>query len=298
MRQTCLNLIHEFARKDKRIFYIGSDPAFGTLKKFQEELPEQFFLEGINEQNIMGMAAGMALEGKIPYVNTIATFCTRRCFEQIVLDVGLHAANVRIIGNGGGLVYSTLGPTHQATDDIGILRTIPGMTIIAPADANEMRRLMPLTIDYQGPIYIRVAKGYDDPIVTPDVPFEIGKAIPIKEGNKVLLITTGITLKIALEISKKMDDIAILHVPTLKPIDTKTILRYISKVPKAVTIEEHSIIGGLGSTIAEIIAESGYNIKLKRVGIPDVFVDDYGTQDDLLKKCGITIENVIHHITS
>src|SRR3989338_5610353 len=127
------------------------------------------------------MAAGLALEGKIPYVNTIATFLTRRCFEQIVLDLCLHKANVRLIGNGGGLVYAPLGPTHLSIDDIAILRAIPNMTIIAPADADEMRRLMPQTVDYTGPIYIRLAKGFD-PIVTNDeISFKIGKALVMRE---------------------------------------------------------------------------------------------------------------------
>ena len=130
-------------------------------------MPERFFMEGVSEANIVGMAAGLALEGKIVYINTIATFLTRRCFEQIVLDLCLHNANVRLIGNGGGMVYAPLGPTHVAIDDIAILRAMPHMTILAPADADEMRRLMPQTLDVDGPIYIRLGKG-GDPIVSRD----------------------------------------------------------------------------------------------------------------------------------
>ncbi len=157
MRQTCLNMVYELAKEDPRIFFIGSDLGLGTLGQFKNEMPERFFMEGVCEANIIGMAAGLALEGKIPYVNTIATFLTRRCFEQIVLDLCLHNVNVRLIGNGGGLVYAPLGPTHHAIEDLAILRVIPNMTVVAPADADEMRRLMPLSVNRRGPIYIRLA---------------------------------------------------------------------------------------------------------------------------------------------
>ena len=143
MRQTCLNMIYELAKDDERILFIGSDLGVGTLDQFREEMPNRFFMEGVSEANLIGVAAGLALEGKIPYVNTISTFITRRCFEQVVLDLCLHNTKVRLIGNGGGLVYAPLGPTHEAIEDIAILRAIPNMTILAPADADEMRRLMP-----------------------------------------------------------------------------------------------------------------------------------------------------------
>src|SRR6266566_6388611 len=159
MRKTCLDMVYELARKDKRIFFMGSDLGIGTLKAFKAEMPDRFFMEGVSEANIVGMAAGLALEGKIVYVNTIATFITRRCFEQVVLDVGLHNANVRLIASGGGVAYAPLGPTHLAIDDLAIMRTIPNMTVVAPCDADEMRRLMPLTLAHDGPIYIRLGKG-------------------------------------------------------------------------------------------------------------------------------------------
>src|SRR5881275_3243224 len=132
MRKTSLDMVYELARQDKRIFFIGSDLGIGTLKQFKAEMPDRFFMEGVSEANLVGMAAGLALEGKIVYVNTIATFLTRRCFEQNVLDLGLHNANVRLIANGGGVVYAPLGPTHLAIDDIAIMRAIPNMTVVAP----------------------------------------------------------------------------------------------------------------------------------------------------------------------
>jgi len=301
MRQMCLNMVHELAKDDSRIFFIGSDLGVGTLQKFKEEIPDRFFMEGISEANIIGMAAGLALEGKIPYVNTIATFLTRRCFEQLVLDVGLHDANVRLIGNGGGLVYAPLGPTHLAFDDVAILRAIPNMTIVAPADAEEMRRFMPLTVDHQGPIYIRLAKGYDPIVTTDDTPFKIGQAIPMREGSDALFLTTGISLKYAQEAAEQLSNegfqASILHLPTIKPLDTQAVLDRAAEVPVVITIEEHSLIGGLGSAVAEIIAEANFDPakKFKRIALPDVFPDEYGSQDSLLERYSINSETLISH---
>lgn len=299
MRQTCLSMVHELAKKDDRIFFIGSDLGIGTLDNFKKEMPDRFFMEGVSEQNIIGMAAGLALEGKIVYFNTIATFITRRCFEQVVLDLCLHNLNVRLIGNGGGLVYAPLGPTHLAIEDIAIFRAIPRMTIVAPADAEEMRRFMPMTVDYPGPIYIRLAKG-GDPIVTNDrVPFEIGKAYPMREGRDALIVTTGVILKPALDAASILAEsgiqAAVLHVPTIKPLDTETILGYASQAQVTVTAEEHSVIGGLGSAVAEIIAEANFTIpkRFKRIGIPDVFLDEYGSQSSLLERYNITANTIV-----
>src|ERR1700683_3377234 len=186
MRQTCLNMVYDLAKRDKRVLFIGSDLSPGLLGDMKKEMPERWYMEGITEANVIGMAAGFAMEGYIPYVNTIATFITRRCYEQVAIDLCLHELPVRLIANGGGLVYAPLGPTHLAIDDLAILRAVPNMTIVAPCDAEEMKRLMPLTVDYQGPMYIRLAKG-GDPIVSSDrIPFKIGKAMPIREGKDAL----------------------------------------------------------------------------------------------------------------
>ena len=176
MRKTCLDSVYELAKRDQRIFFIGSDLGVGTVKQFKAEMPERFLMEGVSEANVVGVAAGLALEGKIVYVNTIATFLTRRCFEQVALDLCLHKANVRLIGNGGGVVYAPLGPTHEAIEDIAIFRALQRMSIVAVADAEEMKRMMPQTVEHPGPIYIRLGKG-GDPIVTdPRMPFRNGAA--------------------------------------------------------------------------------------------------------------------------
>ncbi len=298
MRKTCLDMVYELARKDERVFFIGSDLGFGTLQRFKDEMPERFFMEGVSEANIIGMAAGMALEGKIPYVNTIATFITRRCFEQIVLDIAMQNANVRLIGNGGGLVYAPLGPTHLAFEDIAIMRAVPNMTIVAPADADEMRRLMPLTVTHKGPIYIRLGKGYDPIVTKDDIPFEIGKALLMREGDDALIITTGIALKRALDAAAALSceglEAAVLHMPTIKPIDRGEVVRHANQTRVVVSIEEHTVIGGLGAAVAEILAETdlGSVKRFRRLGIPDVFPDEYGSQDSLMARYSLTAEHL------
>ncbi len=302
MRKTCLNKIYEMAKQDDRIFFVGSDLGFETLKDFQEEIPDRFIMEGINEAHVIGMSSGLAMEGKIVYVNTIATFLTRRCFEQVVLDMCMHNINVRLIGNGGGVVYAPLGSTHLAFEDIAIFRALPNMTIVAPADADEMTRLMPLTVDYPGPIYIRLAKGYDPIVTNEEYVFEIGKGIPMRPGKDALIVTTGVTLRIALAaadlLTEKGIDTGILHLHTIKPIDKERILEMGDPVQAIVTVEEHTIIGGLGSAVAEIISEADFAKpkRFRRIGIPDVFPDQYGSQDSLMERYGITSNKITETI--
>ena len=294
MRKTCLDMVHELAKRDERIVFIGSDLGVGTLDGFKKEFPDRFFMEGVSEANVVGMAAGLALEGKIVYVNTIATFLTRRCFEQVVLDLGLHNANVRLIGNGGGVVYAPLGPTHLAIDDIAIMRAIPNMTIVAPCDAKEMARLMPLTVEHRGPIYIRLGKG-GDPIVSSDaMPFAIGRAISIVRGDDALIVSTGITLKIALDAAAGLEaqgiSAGVLHMPTIKPLDVAAFLSHAAPVEAIVVVEEHSVIGGLGAALAEVVAEAAFEPakRFKRIGLPDVFPHGYGSQATMMAKYDIT----------
>ena len=299
MRRKCLDMVYEMAKKDNRIFFIGSDLGFETLKEFREAIPERFIMEGINESHAVGMASGLAMEGKVVYVNTIATFLTRRCFEQVVLDMCMHKINVRLIGNGGGLVYAPLGSTHLAFEDIAIFRALPNMTIVAPADADEMERFMPLTVDYPGPIYIRLAKGYD-PIVTNDnTKFEIGKGIPMRKGRDGLIVTTGIGLRISLAaadiLARKGINTAILHLHTIKPLDREKLIEMADPVHAIVSVEEHTIIGGLGSAVAEVLAEADFNKakRFRRIGIPDVFPDQYGSQDSLMARYEITSDGIV-----
>ena len=297
MRQTALDMVFELARHDDRIVFVGSDLGAGTLDSFRREIPERFFMEGVSEAHVVSMAAGLALEGYIVYVNTIAAFLTRRCLEQIVLDLCYHQANVRLIGNGGGLVYGPLGSTHLAIDDIGMLRCLPNMTIVAPADAEEMRRFMPLSVDHPGPIYIRLGRGHD-PVVTPhDQQFKIGTAYRVREGADALAITTGVTLRPALAAAEDLASdgisLAVLHIPTIKPLDVAAILAACERMRLVVTVEEHNVIGGLGSAVAEVLAEAPLHPPLRRIGIPDRFPEIYGNQQALLDHLRINADEIV-----
>lgn len=299
MRKTCLNEIYNLAKADQRVLFFGSDIGAGTLAQFQKEMPERFFMEGVSEANIIGMMSGLAMNGKIPYLNTIAVFLTRRCYEQILLDAAMHKLKIRLIGSGGGVVYAPLGATHLAFEDIALMRAIPNMIVVAPCDAEEMKRLMPQTIDHEGPIYIRLAKGGDPIVSSKDKPFKIGKAILMREGGDVLVVTTGTTLKLALEAAKILEKegigLTVLHMHTVKPIDKEAILKAAGKLPAIITIEEHSIIGGLGSAVAEIISEANFPMakKFVRIALADDFPSQYGSQASIMQHYGVTTENLV-----
>jgi len=294
MRQTCLDMVYELAKRDPRVFFIGSDLGCGTLQEFQRDMPERFFMEGISEANVVSMAAGLAMNGKIPYVNTIASFLTRRSFEQVALDLCLHNVPVRLLGNGGGMVYAPLGPTHMTVEDLATMRAIPNMTVLAPCDAEEMKRAMEQTLDYPGPIYIRFGKGFDPVVSSAEHPFVIGKGIVMREGEDALLISTGITLKVILDAADQLAEkgiaATVLHLPTVKPLDREIILDMAEKTRVVVTVEEHSILGGLGGAVAEVLAEAnlGRPLCFRRLGIPDTFPEDYGSQNSLMERYGIT----------
>lgn len=299
MRERCLKTVTELARDDERIVFIGSDLGVGVMADFKAAFPDRFFMEGIAEQNLVGVAAGMAMEGRIVFLNTIATFLTRRCFEQVVVDLGMHNANVRLIGNGGGVVYAPLGPTHLASDDLAIMRAVPNMTILAPADAEEMARAVRATIDHQGPVYIRVAKGHD-PVVTTDTDaFRIGRAVPMRDGHDALIVTTGVGLQVCLAAADQLTaagiDATVLHMPTVKPLDEESLAAAAERVPVVVTVEEHSVIGGLGSAVAEFLAEADLvsQRKFRRIGFSDVFPSGYGDQAGMMRRHGISPEAIV-----
>lgn len=298
MRKTALNCVHQLARQDDRILFIGSDLGHGVLDAMKKEMPERFFMEGISEQHVVGMAAGLAMEGFIPYVNTIATFLTRRCYEQVALDVCLQDLPVRLIGNGGGVVYAPLGPTHQAIEDIAIMRVLPNMTVVAPCDADEMKRFMAKTVDWPHPIYIRLAKGGDAVISREEHGFAIGKAILLRDPGIGLFVTTGIMTQLAMQAAAQLTEegksCGVLHMHTIKPLDHAALGYWLSRVQCAVTVEEHTRIGGLGSAVLEFCSDEmpEQAVKVRRMGFPDRFADQYGNQNSLLEYCGITVDAI------
>ncbi len=298
MRKDALEMVYEHACEDPRVVFIGSDLGPGVLAKFQAEMPERFFMEGVSEAAIIGMASGLAAEGHIVYVSTIAVFLTRRVYEQVALDLCLRSLDVRLIGTGGGLVYAPLGPTHMATDDIALMSALPNMTVVAPADAPEMRRLMRGLRSRSGPAYIRVGKG-SEPEVTSDDTTPFGAARVVREGAGIVIATTGITLHTALAATELLAAEGIqpkvLHLPVVKPLDTAGLAVHLREAQGLVVVEEHVPAGGLAAAITQWLAEVDdlRQVRVRRVGLPDAFPDRYGSQALLLDHYGVTPARVV-----
>lgn len=305
MRNTCLNMIYELAKLDERVVFIGSDLSPGLLADMQKQFPDRYYMEGVSEANIIGMAAGLAMEGYIPYVNTIATFITRRCYEQVAVDLCMHNLPVRLIGNGGGVVYAPLGPTHLAIEDISIMRALPNMTVISVCDADEMVRCMKETLDWPFPIYIRLAKGGDKIISNANQSFQIGKSINMFQTHspnlpKVLIVSTGIMTQRALQMAEALKNklnVTVLHCHTVKPLDEASILEQAKQAQLVVTMEENILIGGLGSAVTDYLTDTLRVLPMiKRFGLPDKFSDKYGSQDSLLDYYGLSVEKMLARI--
>jgi transketolase len=301
MRATCVNMIYELAKRDKRPLFIGSDLSPGMLDEMRKEMPDRWYMEGITEANLIGMSAGLAMEGYMPYANTIATFITRRCYEQVAVDLCLHDLPVRLIGNGGGLVYAPLGPTHLAIEDIAIMRALPNMTVTAVCDAKEMVRLMNCTLDWPHPIYIRLAKGGDPIVSREDNGFAIGKAIPMRKARSkrsIVLMATGVMttncLGAAELLAKDGIDVSVVHFHTVKPLDEETLLDFARDAQLVVTVEEGVMIGGFGSAVTDVLVEKLGRAQppSMRLGLPDAFPHNYGLQEDLFEIYGLTAEQI------
>jgi transketolase len=307
MRQTCLNMVYELAKRDKRPLFIGSDLSPDLLQGMKEEMPDRWYMEGITEANVIGMAAGLAMEGYMPYVNTIATFITRRCYEQVAVDLCLHNLPVRLIGNGGGLVYAPLGPTHLAIEDIAIMRALPNMTVTAVCDAKEMVRLMNSTLDWPNPIYIRLAKGGDRVVSRDENGFAIGKAIPMRKAagkRPIVLLATGVmttnSLAAADLLAQDGIDVSVVHFHTIKPLDEETVLEFAHGSPLVVTVEEGIKIGGFGSAVSDLLIERlGSALPpMLRIGLPDSFPHKYGLQEDLFDEYGLMPAQIAAAVTN
>ena len=291
MRKVAINSIYELAKRDPRVVFIGSDLGAGVLEAMRCEMPDRFFMEGVTEQAIIGIAAGLAMEGYVPYINTIATFLTRRCFEQLAVDVCMHHLPVRLIASGGGAVYAPLGPTHMALDDFALLRTLPGMTVVAPCDAPEMARTMDASLDVDGPLYVRIAKGGDPVISRADLPFAIGRAVVLEAPGEVLFVGTGVMTTRALDaralLAERGVRAGVVHAHTVKPLDVETIAAAAARVQLVVTVEEHFRNGGLGTAVAESFADRGMTTPLVRCGFSDAYSYDFGSQEHVLEVAGL-----------
>ena len=296
MRKTFINTLVEMAKKDERIFLITPDIGYSVLEVFMNEFPNRSLNVGVAEQNAVGIAAGMALNGLIPYVYTINPFACMRPFEQIRVDVAYMNTNVRIVGVGAGFSYGSAGATHHSIEDIAIMRAIPNMTVVCPGDPWEVNEAVKASVDYKGPMFMRLGKQGEPIINTSKSKFKLGKAITIRSGKDVHIISTSNTLEIARDVCDilKMNKISasLLSMHTIKPFDQKAVIDLLKTKKPVFTIEEHNIIGGLGSAVAEVIAESEYNPVFKRIGVPDKFSHFVGGHDFIRSKFGLTKEKI------
>jgi transketolase len=291
MRTTFVNTLTELARKDERIFLVTADMGFSVFEDFREEFPDRFLNTGIAEQNTIGISAGLALSNRIVYAYSIIPFITMRCFEQIRLDLAYNNTNVKLVGVGAGFTYGPMGSSHHAIEDIAIMRSIPNMTVLCPGDPFETEELVKRSYENYGPMYIRLGKNGEPTIHKNRNRIEIGDSITVTEGNDLILLTTSNTLELAKnwvdEWSNEGIKVNLVSLPTIKPINVPSIQKLIDRDIPMITLEEHSIIGGLGSTISEIIAESGKGIKFKRMGICDNFSHHVGGSKFQRKKLDI-----------
>ena len=290
MRKALSETLLRLAKDDERIFLVTADMGYSVFEEMKKAIPDRTLNIGIQEANMMGFCAGLAMAGKIPFTYTIASFATMRCFEQIRDDIAYQNVNVKIIGTGGGIGYGTLGPTHHSIEDIGIMRCIPKMCIVCPADSVETRHAVEAAYKRDGPVYIRIGKN-EPPIHSDLKEFEIGKAIMVQDGPDATIISTGSMLRIAIEtagiLKKAGINTRVLSMHTVKPIDEKAVLDAAVQTKAIFTLEEHNVIGGLGSAVSEILAEKGANVRFHRFGIPDEFAKNVGSQQFLLKGYGL-----------
>jgi len=299
-------MVHELAKRDPRVVFIGSDLSPGLLAQMRKDYPDRWFMEGVTEANVIGMAAGMAMDGYVPYVNTIATFITRRCYEQVAVDLCLHDLPVRLIGNGGGLVYAPLGPTHLAIEDIAIMRALPNMAVVAVCDAEEMTRFMNSSLDWPSPIYIRLAKGGDAVVSKPQNGFTFGKAIPMRRARgrgPVVLMATGVMTTNCLAAAELLErdgyDTTVVHFHTVKPLDEDAVVEHASNARLVMTVEEGVAIGGFGSAVTDVLVnELGQSLpRIVRLALPDAFPHKYGAQNDLLEIYGLMPHQIAASVT-
>lgn len=285
MRDTFVHTLIEEAKKNKNIELLTGDLGFGVLKPFYEALPDQFSNVGIAEQNMTTMAAGMALEGKMVFTYSIGNFPTLRCLEQIRNDCAYHNASVKIVCVGGGFVYGSLGMSHQATEDIAILRSLPGVTVVCPGDLVEAEEATKAIANMTGTCYLRLGRGGEKRIHEKIDGFEIGKAIKIREyegRGRIAVFSTGAILDDTTdacdELAREGYGISQYSFHTVKPIDEDVIIECSKKCDYIVTVEEHNILGGLGGAVAEVMAEYGGNAKLRRIGLHDSYCTRVGNQ--------------------
>ena len=301
MRDTFVRTLIGLAKEDPSIELVTADLGFGVLKPFWEQLPDQFTNCGIAEQNMTALAAGMALSGKTVFTYSIGNFPTLRCLEQIRNDAAYHNANVKIVCIGGGFVYGSLGMSHQATEDLAVMRALPGVTVLAPGDLVEAEAATKAIARHPGVCYLRLGRGGEKRIHERLDGFAIGKAIPVRAGRRVALFSTGAIFDEAAAacdlLVRAGHDPAVYTFPTVKPIDRAVIAQCAERFELIVSVEEHNIVGGFGSAVAEVLAElPGTKARLLRIGLNDTYGELVGSQRWLREAYGLSAGRIAERV--
>jgi transketolase len=288
----------ELAEVDERIYLLVGDLGFGVVEPFLRKFPKRFVNVGVAEQNLTGLAAGIASTGAIVFTYSIANFPVLRCLEHIRNDVCYHRANVKIVSIGGGYSYGALGMTHHSTEDLAVLRALPEMTVVAPGDPYEAREATRAVVAHEGPCYLRLGRAGEPIVHTSPVEFRIGKAIQVRSGDALTLISTGALLQTAVTVADRLESAGVstrvLSMHTLKPLDVGAVLKAARETHAVITLEEHSIIGGLGGAVAECLAEEDHlKVPFRRLGIPPAFCGQFGSQDYLRSRSGLSPEGIM-----
>jgi transketolase len=303
MRSAFFRALTALSENDERVHLIVGDLGFGVVENFAQRFPNRFVNVGVAEQNMTGIAAGMALSGKIVFTYSIANFPILRCLEQVRNDVCYHNANVKIVAVGGGLSYGSLGSTHHATEDLAIMRSLPRMVVVAPGDPIEAEAATEAVAAHPGPCYLRLGRAGEAKIHRGGINFRLGKAIQVRDGKDLTLISTGGLLETAVQVAESLHHTGIqtrvLSMHTVKPLDSDAILTAARETGAVFTLEEHSVIGGLGGAVAEFLAETSEgSIVFKRFGLPSAFSSVTGTQEYLRAQHGLSVESLAAAIRS
>jgi transketolase len=290
----------ELAKENDKVVVLDADLAAATRTGwFKKEFPDRHIDCGIAECNMMGIAAGLALTGKIPFASSFAMFAAGRAFEQVRNSIGYPHLNVKIGATHAGITVGEDGASHQCNEDIALMRTIPGMVVMVPSDDIEAKAAVRAALEHEGPVYIRFGRAAV-PVINdkPDYKFEIGKGQLVREGKDVTIVATGIMVDSAIGAAEKLAaegiDAEIINICTIKPIDKDIIIKSAQKTGKVVTCEEHSVIGGLGSAVCEVLADE-YPVKVKRIGMQDVFGES-GSASELTHKYQLDAEGVYKQV--
>lgn len=299
LRDIYVDLLIHYAEIYPEIVIVEAD-LMKALKTtlFAEKYPERVVNVGVAESNMIGVASGLSNMGKLPFTHTFTPFATRRVYDQVMLSVAYAQLNVKMVGSDPGIMAQLNGGTHMSLEDAGIMRNIPTMTIFEPVDGVQLAAMFPQIIKHYGPMYIRLLRQEFDPIFADDQVFELGKATPIIEGTDVTIFATGIMVKEALDAQKilleKGVSASVINIHTLKPIDVDAIVKAAKKTKAVVTAENHNIINGLGSAVAEVLAEN-YPTVMERVGTKDHF-GEVGKKDFLMEKFGLKAQNIVEAV--